>query len=252
MTAVTAMLVFTQYWYWYPLSYFISLTFVPTAFIGLDAKLKMPHCSIPRATASRVRSRTRRPSPRTIRRTRGRWSRRCSPRPPRRRREAAKKDAEKKAARRAGTPPWMSQRRRTTQAEQSADKADKEEEAKKQPEPSEEELSNPARVTPAQEKYVRFDEGSRFVPIVAEKATHARGFVVLRDTTPGEGCRVRAIGADTRAGGDGPGGGGRGGGGAPRTPRRRKRNRRRQKRSNSIPTTCEGEGARGSARAPGL
>ena len=38
------MLVFTQYWYWYPLSYFISLTFVPTAFIGLDAKLKMPHC----------------------------------------------------------------------------------------------------------------------------------------------------------------------------------------------------------------
>ena len=33
---------------------------------------------------------------------------------------------------------------------------------------------------------MRFDEGSRFVPVVAHKATHARGFVVLRDTTPGE------------------------------------------------------------------
>ena len=31
MTAVVSMITFTQYWYWYPLSYFVSLTFVPTA-----------------------------------------------------------------------------------------------------------------------------------------------------------------------------------------------------------------------------
>jgi 26S proteasome regulatory subunit N2 len=64
-----------------------------------------------------------------------------------------------------------------------------EKEKAKEPEPTKEELANPARVTPAQERYVRFDDGSRFVPIAAGKAGKAaptRGFVVMRDTTPGE------------------------------------------------------------------
>lgn len=42
MTATVGMAVFTQFWYWYPLVYFISLTFVPTALIGLQEDLKIP------------------------------------------------------------------------------------------------------------------------------------------------------------------------------------------------------------------
>merc|ERR1711999_30857 len=42
MLGVVGMLVFTQYWYWFPLSFFLSLAFQPTAVIGLNSNLDMP------------------------------------------------------------------------------------------------------------------------------------------------------------------------------------------------------------------
>lgn len=42
MEGVVGMLVFTQYWYWFPLSHFLSLAFQPTALIGLNKDLEMP------------------------------------------------------------------------------------------------------------------------------------------------------------------------------------------------------------------
>merc|ERR1712165_154119 len=42
MMAVVGMLVFTQYWYWFPLSHFLSLAFQPTSVIGLNSNLDMP------------------------------------------------------------------------------------------------------------------------------------------------------------------------------------------------------------------
>ncbi|KAL5583397.1 hypothetical protein UlMin_015839 [Ulmus minor] len=42
ITAVVGLAVFSQFWYWYPLIYFISLAFSPTAFIGLNYDLKVP------------------------------------------------------------------------------------------------------------------------------------------------------------------------------------------------------------------
>ncbi|XP_036324563.1 26S proteasome non-ATPase regulatory subunit 1-like [Rhagoletis pomonella] len=36
------MLVFTQYWYWFPLAHSLSLAFTPTCVIGLNSDLKMP------------------------------------------------------------------------------------------------------------------------------------------------------------------------------------------------------------------
>lgn len=42
MTAVVGLLVFTQFWYWFPLAHFLSLAFQPTALIGLNKELKMP------------------------------------------------------------------------------------------------------------------------------------------------------------------------------------------------------------------
>ena len=40
ITAVVGLAVLSQFWYWYPLIYFISLSFSPTAFIGLNYDLK--------------------------------------------------------------------------------------------------------------------------------------------------------------------------------------------------------------------
>lgn len=40
--AIVGMVMFLQYWYWYPLLNFITLAFTPTTFIGLNEDLKVP------------------------------------------------------------------------------------------------------------------------------------------------------------------------------------------------------------------
>jgi 26S proteasome regulatory subunit N2 len=49
MQSIVGMAVFTQYWYWFPLTHFLSLSFTPTAVIGVDQKLEVPvfkfHCN---------------------------------------------------------------------------------------------------------------------------------------------------------------------------------------------------------------
>jgi 26S proteasome regulatory subunit N2 len=42
MTAIVGMAIFTQYWYWFPLTHFLSLSFTPTAIIGVDQDLEIP------------------------------------------------------------------------------------------------------------------------------------------------------------------------------------------------------------------
>jgi 26S proteasome regulatory subunit N2 len=42
MPGIIGAAVFTQYWYWFPLTHFLSLTFTPTAVIGVDQKLEVP------------------------------------------------------------------------------------------------------------------------------------------------------------------------------------------------------------------
>jgi 26S proteasome regulatory subunit N2 len=41
MSAVVGVAVFTQFWYWYPLTHFLSLAFTPTSFIGLNKDLEV-------------------------------------------------------------------------------------------------------------------------------------------------------------------------------------------------------------------
>ena len=77
--------------------------------------------------------------------------------------KAAKKDAEKKAAE-GGDTAMETEEDKDKPADDKKDADAERKEDKKAPEPTKEELANPARVTPAQERYVRFDEGSRFVP----------------------------------------------------------------------------------------
>lgn len=44
MPSVVGLLVFTQFWFWFPLSHFLSLAFTPTAIIGLNKDLKVLGC----------------------------------------------------------------------------------------------------------------------------------------------------------------------------------------------------------------
>lgn len=41
MLAVVGVLVFTQYWYWFPLAHCLALAFTPTSLIALNAQLKV-------------------------------------------------------------------------------------------------------------------------------------------------------------------------------------------------------------------
>lgn len=49
MPGIVGMAVFTQYWYWFPFTHFLSLSFAPTSIIGLDHDLEIPsfkfHCA---------------------------------------------------------------------------------------------------------------------------------------------------------------------------------------------------------------
>ncbi|EXJ79336.1 26S proteasome regulatory subunit N2 [Capronia epimyces CBS 606.96] len=49
MLGIVGTVVFTQYWYWFPLAHFFSLSLTPTAVIGIDQKLEAPvfefHCN---------------------------------------------------------------------------------------------------------------------------------------------------------------------------------------------------------------
>ena len=49
MPGIVGMAVFTQYWYWFPFTHFLSLSFVPTSIIALDSDLAIPntkfHCA---------------------------------------------------------------------------------------------------------------------------------------------------------------------------------------------------------------
>jgi 26S proteasome regulatory subunit N2 len=42
MAGIVGMAVFTQYWYWFPFTHFLSLSFTPTSMIGLDHELQVP------------------------------------------------------------------------------------------------------------------------------------------------------------------------------------------------------------------
>lgn len=42
MAGIVGMAVFTQYWYWFPFTHFLSLSFSPTSVIGLDHDLDIP------------------------------------------------------------------------------------------------------------------------------------------------------------------------------------------------------------------
>ena len=50
MSAIVGMAVFTQYWYWFPLTHFLSLSFTPTAVIAVDQDLEVPSFNFHSAT----------------------------------------------------------------------------------------------------------------------------------------------------------------------------------------------------------
>ncbi|XVE84764.1 hypothetical protein DITRI_Ditri17bG0038900 [Diplodiscus trichospermus] len=187
VTAVVGLAVFSQFWYWYPLIYFVSLSFSPTAFIGLNYDLKVPKfeflshakpslfeypkpTTVPTATSA-VKL------PTAVLSTSAKAKAR------------AKKEAEQKAnaekpsgAESSSAAPNTGKGKSSSEKEGEAMQVDSPPEKKAEPEPSFETLTNPARVVPAQEKFIKVLEDSRYVPVKLAPS----GFVLLRDLRPDE------------------------------------------------------------------
>ncbi|KAL5189164.1 26S proteasome non-ATPase regulatory subunit 1 A [Glycine soja] len=209
ITAVVGLAVFSQFWYWYPLIYFISLAFSPTAFIGLNYDLKSPKFEfLSHAKPSLFEY----PKPTTVPTTTSTVKLPTAVLSTSAKAKArAKKAEEQKAnAEISSAPDSASVAPSGGKAKLSGEKdgdsmqvqdlvcKEGEEgsygsckmavvdspttEKTSEPEPSFEILTNPARVVPAQEKCIKFLQDSRYVPVKLAPS----GFVLLRDLHPTE------------------------------------------------------------------
>ncbi|KAF3555152.1 hypothetical protein F2Q69_00017164 [Brassica cretica] len=180
VTAVIGLAVFSQFWYWYPLIYFISLAFSPTAFIGLNYDLKVPKFEFmshakpslfeyPKPTTVPTAN-TAAKLPTAVLSTSVKAKAR------------AKKDAEQKAnaekasgAEKPGSESGSGKEKEGDSMQ--VDSTATVEKKAAEPEAAFEILVNPARVVPAQEKYIKLLEDSRYVPVKLAPS----GFVLLKD-----------------------------------------------------------------------
>ncbi|KAI7871307.1 armadillo-type protein [Spinellus fusiger] len=172
MPAIIGMAVFTQFWYWHPLTHMLSLAFTPTAVIGLNSNLqtpklefisnvkpslfayppalKPPSAAVVEKVATAVLSTTAKAKAR------------------------AKKNEKEK-----GDPIDVDKESIKEEKKEDA----KEERKKKKKEENFMVLDNMARVMPAQLKHISLKEDSRYVPV---KKNVVGGIVMLVDKRPSE------------------------------------------------------------------
>uniref|UniRef100_A0A8C9UAH9 26S proteasome non-ATPase regulatory subunit 1 n=1 Tax=Scleropages formosus TaxID=113540 RepID=A0A8C9UAH9_SCLFO len=173
MPSVVGLLVFTQFWFWFPLSHFLSLAFTPTAIIGLNKDLKMP----------KVQYRSNcKPStfayPPALEVPKEKEKEKVSTAVLSITAKAKKKEKEKKE--------------KEEEKMEVSEKKDEEKEKKKEPEPSFQLLENPARVMPAQLKVLSMIETCRYQPF---KPLHTGGIIIMKDTSEEEEELVEPVSA---------------------------------------------------------
>ncbi|KAF2192267.1 26S proteasome regulatory complex, non-ATPase subcomplex, Rpn2/Psmd1 subunit [Zopfia rhizophila CBS 207.26] len=202
MTAIVGMALFTQYWYWFPLTHFLSLSFTPTAIIGVDQDLEIPSFKFhsntrpsmfdyppeqevkteeaPEKVKTAVLSTTAQDKRRKLvkARQRRRESMDIDQTPTTPKISAADEekmdiDEEPKKDEKSGADKAEGEKENTPSGETSKKKVEKEKIGY--------DLGNMSRVLPAQVKYISFPE-ERYVPV--KKPTG--GVILLTDTQPSE------------------------------------------------------------------
>lgn len=198
-TSLAGLAMFTYTWYWYPSTYFLSLAMQPTALIGLNAELQMPKMSVtcncrpsqfayPAAITQEAAHQVSK-KPVAVLSTTAKARERA------RKKEAAKggvaAGTEKPAAEAADKAPGdaAAAADAVPASAMETDEVAPKEASSKKDEASSFSLENPARVVPAQVKYVSFPAGSRLEPVKPDLPV---GILVLRDLTPGEPCELVA------------------------------------------------------------
>jgi 26S proteasome regulatory subunit N2 len=197
MSSVVGMLVFCQFWFWFPLSHFLSLSFTPSAIIGLNSKLKIPKiefCSnakpslyaypapmeekkgretekietavlstTAKAKAKEIRKEKRKASSVALSQTKD-----------------EKMEVDDGAKKQAAKP--VEEAMETDQAPAAKDVKDtKEKESADKPEPKFQMINNPCRAIPPQLKVITMPDASRYAPL---KRLLFGGIIMLKDKSP--------------------------------------------------------------------
>ncbi|XP_042047599.1 26S proteasome non-ATPase regulatory subunit 1 homolog A-like isoform X1 [Salvia splendens] len=220
MTAVVGLAVFSQYWFWHPFLYFISLAFSPTALIGVNDDLNIPKFNFlsqakpslfayPKPTTvpmigitsnmhTAILSTSLRDKISALKKESGRQAEEMKAKMKQSKKLADKlakairdrnKEAERSRARKSLFENIMAEKAETSPVNgksinQDGDsmQVDNNAEEKTEPEPSYEVLTNPARVVLSQEKFIKFFDDSRYTPV--KKASS--GIVVFKYLQPDE------------------------------------------------------------------
>uniref|UniRef100_A0A7S0E0P0 26S proteasome regulatory subunit RPN2 C-terminal domain-containing protein n=1 Tax=Hanusia phi TaxID=3032 RepID=A0A7S0E0P0_9CRYP len=190
MSGIVGMAVFCQYWYWFPLAHFISLTYSPTCLIGLNKDLKMPVFDF----ISHTKPSTFDYPPMTEVKTSTAPSKVAtailSTTAKTEARKKGKKDEDgKKEEEGADKMDVVKEEASKDDAEnKDANKSMEEDKqgSEKKKEPNTTILSNPARVLPAQRKYITMPSDCRYEPV----SKKLWGIVMLRDLKPDEKAEI--------------------------------------------------------------
>jgi len=173
MLAVVGMLVFTQYWYWFPLAPCLALAFSPTCLIALNSQLKMPKLEIksnakpstyayPPALEEKKREEREKVTTAVL---------------------SIAARARRRGTARADVKMEVDEEKKEEEKEkEKKEKEEKEKKEEKKPEPNFEILTNPARVMKNQLKVVSLVDSGSYVPL---KDVSIGGIVMVRHTKAG-------------------------------------------------------------------
>lgn len=186
--AIVGMAMFSQFWYWFPLSHFLSLSFVPTTVIGvrgsdfsipkfdLNCHSKEELFAYPKMyeetsnkevekVATAVLSTTARAKARA------------------KKSKKDKKGADEESEKKEEKSEDFDKKEKGSATEEDASKST-EAESKNKYSSKPFNVPNMSRVLPAQTRYISFNKESRFVPV--RKFKSGTGIIVLSDTNSGE------------------------------------------------------------------
>ncbi|EME87497.1 uncharacterized protein MYCFIDRAFT_212910 [Pseudocercospora fijiensis CIRAD86] len=195
MPAIVGMAVFLQYWYWFPLTHFLALSFTPTSIIGVDSDLEIPSFEFYSNTRPsmfdyppEVEVKTEE-APEKVKTavlsTTAQAKRRKAAKDRQNRRESMDVDAAPSTPKPDADGDKMETDENAIDTSKVGDEKDGEKESLKKKVEKEKvgfNLGNMSRVLPAQIKYISFAPDGRYQPV--KKPTG--GVILLNDTQPSE------------------------------------------------------------------
>lgn len=199
MGGIVGMIVFLQYWYWFPLTHFLSLSFTPTYITGLDQDLEVPSFKFYSATRPSLfdyppeQEAKTEDAPEKVKTavlsTTAQAKRRAQKKEKLQRQESMDIDQTPTTPKTSGIGDKMDTEESAIKEEEKEDGAEKKEDEDKdgglrkkmEKEKVGYHLENMSRVLPAQRKFISFYEG-RYEPVKKPSG----GVILLTDTTPSE------------------------------------------------------------------